>query len=127
MKVLKKTSFLVLIVSAMFLSLASVACGGNPLLDAVEGINTDESLHAALEGLYTIRAEARDDSTIVVILRAERDELADPDVAESVSDSAAAEFQNSVRSMREARIHDPKVILEFLDKNGNLIYSREFS
>ena len=127
MKVLKKTAFLVLIVSAMVLSFALAACGSNPLLDAVDGINSDESLHKALEGLYTVRAEARGDSTIVVILRAERNELADPEVAKSVSDSAAPEFQNSVRSMREARIHDPIIILEFLDMGGNLIYSREFS
>lgn len=118
---------LALILSAIVFSLSLIACGSDLLQDAVDGINTDESLHAQLEGLYTIRAEVRSETTIAVIFRAQRDELATPEAAKTVSDNGASEFQYSVRGMREARIHDPKLILEFLDMDGNLIYSREFS
>ena len=124
MKLLKNPALILL---AILLTITIAACGGDPLQEAVDMINDDESMHEELEGLYTVRAEARGSSTIVVIFRAEMIELADPAVAEAVSESAESEFQAALREMRNARISDPKILLEFQDMDGVLIYTHEFS
>jgi len=125
MKLLKS---LLLMFSAILLTFLLTSCGGNPLQDAVDAINSDEAMHVEMEGLYTLHAETRGDSAIAVIYRAELEELASLEVAQAmISGGVSAEFQNAVSEMKNARITDPKVIVEFLDTNGNLIYSHEFS
>ena len=127
MKIIRSFLF---VVTAIIMVLSLTACGDDPakvLRDAVNEINSDESMHAELEGLYTVRAEARGDSTIVVVFKAELEELASVEVSEIVSEGGASEFQLAVDEMRKAGISNPKVILEFLDMSGTLIYSREFS
>jgi len=124
MKTLKRLSVLSL---AILLIFALTACNRDVLQEAVDEINNDPELHGLLEGLYTIRAEKRGDSSIVVIFKAELEELADPDVSEAVAKEGANEFQRAVEEMRKARITDPKVILEFLDLSGILIYTHEFN
>ena len=127
---MRKLRGLLFVVTAIVLVLSVAACGSNPgdvLRDAVNEINSDESMHAALEGLYTVRAEARGDSTIVVVFKAELEGLASAEVSQAVSEEAGDEFQDAVDEMRKAGISNPKVILEFLDMNGTLIYSHEFS
>ena len=129
---MKKIRGLLLVVTVIVLVLSLTACGSsnnpaNVLRDAVNEINSDESMHAELEGLYTVRAEARGDTTIVVVFKAELEELADAEVSKAVSEHAGAEFQVAVDEMRKAGISNPQVILEFLDMSGVLIYSHIFS
>jgi len=124
MKSLKKAIFVLIAVLLIFII---AACGGDPLQDLVDEINADESMHEELEGLYIVHAEARGESSIVIKFRAELEELADPAVTEAVSESVASEFQEALQEMRNARISDPKIVLEFFDMGGNLIYSHEFS
>lgn len=124
---MKSSGKLTLAVFVMVLCAALIACGGNALQEAADGFNSDEAMHAELEGIYTIHAQASGDSTVVVTFRAELEELAAPEVAQTVSDSAASEFQAAIQEMRNARITDPIIVLEFLDTTGNLIYIREFS
>jgi len=112
---------------SVVLAVVLTACGGNPLQDAVDEINADEAMHAELEGLYTIHAEAQGDSTIVVRFKAELEELATPEIAQIVSESATSEFQEALREMQKAGIRDPEIVLEFLDMNGNLLYEHRFS
>jgi len=109
------------------LSMILTACNSNPLQDTVDEINADESMHAALEGLYTVHADTQGDSTIVVTFQAELEDLASPEVAEAVSDGVVSEFQDAVQEMQKAGISDPAIVLEFLDTGGNLIYARKFS
>jgi len=126
MKPLKRLLFIVT-VGILILSLA--ACGNNAstvLKEAVDEINSDESMHAALEGMYKVRAEARGDSTIVVIFKAEIESLASSEVSELISEQVADEFNVAVDVMRKAGISDPKVVLEFQDMSGVLLYTHVF-
>ncbi|MCL2820664.1 MAG: DUF4854 domain-containing protein [Oscillospiraceae bacterium] len=112
---------------AIVLVFTLTACNRDVLQEAVDEINSDESLHAELEGLYNVRAEKRGDSTIVVVFKAELEELATAEISQVVAEGGASEFQKAVEEMRKARISNPKVILEFLDMSGSLIYTREFN
>jgi len=109
------------------LSLLLVACGGNPLQEAVDEINSDEAMHAELDGLYKVHAEAQGESTIKVVFRAELEELATSEISQLISDEAASEFLAAVDEMRKAGISEPAVVLEFLDLGGNIIYVRTFN
>ena len=124
MKTLKRLSAISL---AILLVFALAACGRDVLQEAVDEINNDPDLHAGLEGLFTVRAEKRGDSTIVVIFKAELEELATVEVSEAMAEGGAKEFREAVEEMRKARITDPKVILEFLDLSGTLIHTHEFN
>jgi len=104
-----------------------IACGDDALQRAVDIFNSDEELHNDLAGLFIVYAEAKDGSTMVVTFRAEDEEVATIDVAEAGANAAAPLFRAAVNGLRNARISDPKVIVEFLDTSGALIYSREFS
>jgi len=126
MKLLK--SFFVIAMTVV-LVFALAACGDSSekiLKDAVDEINSDESMHSALEGLYTVRAEARGSSSIVVVFKAELEELATAEVSKAVSEEVTSEFQDAVNEMRKAGISSPKVILEFLDMGGQLVYTHEY-
>jgi len=121
---------LLLIVTAIVFLLSLTACVNNAvnvLKETVDEINSDESMHAELEGLYAVRAEVRGDSAVVVIFRAELEELASPEVSKVISESVSSEFQLAVDEIRKAGISDPMVILEFQDLGGNLIYTHVFS
>jgi len=109
------------------ISLLLTACGGNPLQDVVDEINSDDAMHTELEGLYKVHAEAQGSSTIIVKFQAEFEELATPEVSQVVSDEAASGFQAAVKEMGEAGISEPAVVLDFLDMNGNSVYTRRFS
>jgi len=124
MKLIKNVA-IVLLLSILFVSL--VACRNNALNDAVDELNNDQSLHAQLDGLYTVRAEARGSSTIVIIFLAQQEELADIEISQAVSESAAPEFEYTLGEMKNANIRNPKIVLEFLDTGGGLIYRHEFS
>ena len=116
-----------LLLLSVTVSLFLNACGGNPLQDAVDEINSNEAMHADMDGFYKVHAEAQGESTIVVKFQAEHEELATPEVSQVVSDEAASGFHSAVQEMRKAGISDPTVVLEFLDMNGNQIYTRRFS
>ena len=124
MKYLKVITVFILVV---LLSVALVACGNDALQQIVEEINNDTGMHNELRGYFTVRAEARGPSTVVVVLRAERNELEDPEVAELMAVSGESFFREAVREMRAARISNPILLLEFLDMRGIIIYTHEFS
>ena len=125
---MKTMKNLTLVVLAVLLAATLVACGPPSMQDIVDDVNSDEDLHNSLAGLYAFLAEARGDSTIALIFRAEMEELATPEVAQLSADTAGPEFQNIVLpEMRNAGISDPIVVLEYQDMDGVLIYSREFS
>jgi len=123
MKTLKNLSLTVMIILTL---IVLIACGGNPLQDAVDEINADESMHEELSGLYKVCAEKRGESSIVVVFNAELEELATPEVSKAVSEGGASEFRVAVEEMRKARISNPQVILEFFDLDGFLIYTHIF-
>ena len=127
MTYMKQIRSLTLIIMMIVSAVVLVACGVDALQKAVDIINSDEEMHAEMAGLFTVYAEARGNSTMVVTFKAEMEELATVEVAQAGADAAASDFQVAVEEMRNARITDPKVILEFLDMDGNLLYSREFS
>ena len=118
---------LILIVLVIASTMMLIACGDDALQRAVDIFNSDEELHNDLAGLFIVYAEAKDGSTMVVTFRAEDEEVATIDVAEAGANAAAPLFRAAVNGLRNARISDPKVIVEFLDMSGALIYSREFS
>ena len=103
------------------------ACSRDVLQEAVDEINSDENLHTEMRGLYTVHAEKRGESAIVIIFNAEHEELSTAEISKTVAESVAREFQNAVEEMRKAMIKDPEVILEFFDLNGNLIYTHIFN
>ena len=128
MKILKIPSKTVLLIMlSVALAIVLTACGGNQLDKFVDEINSGEAIHAEFEGLYKVHAETRGNSTIILVFQAELEELATPEVSQIVSDEAASESRAAVEEMRNAGISEPSVILEFLDKSGNLIYVRQFS
>ena len=128
MKFFKKTLFFVLLIALVgAFTLVLTACGGNPLVRAVDEINADEALHAELQGLYAVHAVAEGDSTLKVVFQAEIEELATREISEAVSNEAASQFQIAVEEMRRAGISEPAVVLEFFDMGGSLIYVRYFS
>jgi len=114
---------LLVITTCLFLA----ACGGNPLQDAVDEINSDEAMHADLEGFYKVHAKTQGESTIVVTFQTELEELSTPEISKTVSDEAAAGFLAAVKEMQKAGISNPAVVLEFLDMRGNPVYTRTFS
>ena len=118
---------------AIVLAVALIACGSSSntnkvLQDAVEEINSDESMHKSLEGLYKVHAEARGDSTIVVVFKAELEELASREVSEFISGDkdVVSGFREAVDEMQKAGVANPKVVLEFQDMDGQLIYTHNF-
>jgi len=127
MKSPKSLLIISLLVLSVVLTAILAACGGNQLEKIVEELNSDEAMHAELEGLYKVHAETRGDSVIAVIFRAEMEELATPEVSQIVSDEAASEFRAAVDEMRNAGITDPEIILEFLDMSGAVIFVRQIS
>ena len=126
MKLLKNLVTIAAVIALIF-SLAACGDGSNALQKAVDEINEAEANNSAMEGIYNIYAEARDESTMVVVFEAEMPVLANPEVAKDAAEAGAEAFQASVEELRRARVTDPKIILEFLDMEGELIYSREFS
>jgi len=133
MKILKNSSAVIL---AILLTIMLVACNNNiffsacnrdVLQDAVDEINSDEDLHMEMRGLYTVRAEKRGESAIVVIFNAEHKELATAEISQTVAEGGAKEFREAVDEMRKAMITDPEVILEFFDLDGILIYTHIYN
>jgi len=118
---------ILLIILVIVLTVTVVACGADALQRAVDIINSDEELHEDLAGLFTVYAEAKDGSIMIVTFRAEAEDVATIEVAEAGANAAAPLFRAAVNGLRNARVSDPKVLLQFLDLDGSLIYSREFS
>ena len=121
---------IMLILSVITLCVALTACGNNTMTlihDVVDDINSNDSLHSALNGLYTVHAEAQGVSTIIVTFQAELEDLESPDVAEAISNDIDSEFQNAVSEMKSAGIPEPAIVFEFLDMDGELLYTRKFN
>jgi len=125
MKMFKLRKPIVILITIL-LAITLTACGRDVLQDAVDEINSDRELHEELSGLYTVRAEKRGESAIVVIFRAELEELATTEISRTVAEGGAKEFGEAVNEMRKARIVNPEVILEFFDLSGVLIYTHVF-
>jgi len=122
-----KLRILSVILMTILLSVALLACSSDVLQEAVDEINSDRELHEELRGLYTVRAEKRGNSAIVVVFNAELEELATTEISRTVAEGGAKEFGEAVNEMRKARITTPEVILEFFDLNGILIYTHVFN
>jgi len=130
MKSLRNLSLNIVLVS-VFLIIAMLvsACGDSThalLQETVDEINADEEMHAELEGLYTVHAEVQGSSTILVVFKAQHEDLASAEVAQTVSDNVVTEFQDAVTEMLSAGILDAAIVLEFLDTEGNRVYIRKF-
>ena len=121
-----KKPVIVLIIIVLIIPLS--ACEDNvTIYDTVDAINANESIYSGLIGLFTIHAEAQDETTIAVVFKAEREELSIPEVARAISDETTSDFKAAVLSMRNSGISNASIVLEFLDTNGDMFFSRSFS
>ena len=119
-----------IIITAVLLIFSLTGCRNDStelIREAVDSINTDEKMHREMEGLYKVHAEARGDSAIVIVFKAEREDIATLEISQSVSEKGAPEFKQAVEVMKESGIKDAKVVLEFYDQSNKLIYNHVFS
>jgi len=108
---------------------ASPEPGGSAPLDLLVS-QTNASLDgvaAQLAGTFSVYCEARGTGTMAIIFRAENKMYESPEIIKPVAEQVGPVYSTLPQGMLAMGITDPKVALEFLDMNGALIHSQEFT
>ena len=108
---------------------ADASPAANPDLEEIVRLSNIliEALADDLDGIYTVNVEARDRRTLAIVFRAEDAEYEDLDISMQIADEVTPIYSEIPQAMRAIDIDDPIVLVEFLDMDGGLIYSREYN
>ena len=80
-----------------------------------------------LDGSLTISVDGRGVGTMIVTFKVEEAVLETLRFAQDMADMIDEEYLDLPGSMEESGVKAPIIILEFLKRNGDLIYSREYT
>jgi len=127
---MKKTRLVSVFLISLLLIALIAACGGNPLEKIVsEAQNEIGPIQDMLGDEMTIEISARGESTLVYTFTFLID-LDDPAALRSHL-QAELEAQNAIYEsllvdLRNARVPSPEVVVEYLESDGTVIYSKTY-
>lgn len=130
----KLTTNFLLLVTILAMAFSLVACGGNNSLE--DYVNSEEvqsqfsTLQKSLEGSgMNIKISAKDNKMIYTYTydnMEKSDELAEKLEAEMQTQDS--KFQATADSIKtEAGVDSASVVIEYVDKNGEMIYTKEYT
>ena len=127
----KKKLLSVFLISLLLIALTA-ACGGNQLEKIIKEAESElESVRDMLGDEMKIEISARGESTLVYTFTYLMDLLEDDYDAMSAYLKEAIESQNAVYEsllvdLKNARVKTPEVVVEYLDKHGVEIFSKNY-